>query len=49
MISISELCASPLMSDAIENTATPTRNRRRLPKKSAARPPSSRKPPNISV
>src|SRR4051794_21951769 len=48
-ISISELEASPLISDAAEKTATPAMNRRRLPKKSAARPPSSRKPPNISV
>ena len=32
---------------SIVNTATPIRNRRRRPKRSAERPPSSRNPPNV--
>ena len=42
-------CASPSSSDAKVNSAMPARNRRLRPSRSAARPPSSRKPPNISV
>ena len=39
--------ARPQRSDAIVKTTTPTRKTRRRPKRSAARPPSSRKPPNV--
>ena len=49
MISIVEDCASPLNSEAAENSATPTMNRRLRPSRSPARPPSSRKPPKTSV
>ena len=45
-ISIPSDCASPHASEASVNSATPTMNTRRRPSKSAARPPSSRKPPN---
>ena len=41
--------ARPLASEAREKTATPAMNRERLPSRSAARPPSSRKPPKNSV
>ena len=40
---------SPQASDATENSATPAMNTRRRPSRSAARPPSSRKPPNVIV
>ena len=43
------LVASPLSSDANEKIATPQRNSLRRPNRSPARPPSSRKPPKISV
>ena len=39
----------PFRSDAAENTTTPITNSLRRPTRSAARPPSSRKPPNTSV
>ena len=48
-IRIPELCARPFSSDAAENRITPATNRRLRPNRSAARPPSSRKPPKISV
>jgi len=35
--------------DAAPNSAVPTRNMRRRPNKSAARPPSSTSPPNIRM
>ena len=41
--------ARPLSNEAIEKIATPQRNSLRRPKRSPARPPSSRKPPNTSV
>ena len=41
--------ARPQTRDAPENSAMPAMNSRRRPSRSAARPPSSRKPPNISV
>ena len=41
--------ASAARSDAAVNTASPAMNRRRRPMRSAARPPSSRKPPNTSA
>jgi len=41
--------ASPFRSDAAVNTTTPTINSNCLPKRSAARPPSRRKPPKTSV
>ena len=41
--------ASAHASDAIANSAVPARNTRRRPSRSAARPPSSRKPANVSV
>ena len=47
--SIPSDCESPQSSEAPENSAIPAMNRRRRPSRSAARPPSSRKPPNISV
>jgi hypothetical protein len=40
---------TPQTSDAPENSAIPAMNSRRRPSRSANRPPSSRKPPNISV
>ncbi len=40
---------TPQTSDATENSAIPAMNSRRRPSRSASRPPSSRKPPNISV
>src|SRR3954469_7990707 len=40
---------TPQSSDAPENTAMPAMNSRRRPSASASRPPSSRKPPKISV
>jgi len=39
----------PHTSDATANTAMPAMNSRRRPSRSAARPPSSRNPPKISV
>src|SRR5580765_4256172 len=44
-ISIPSDCASPHASEASVNSATPTMNTRRRPSRSAARPPSSKKPP----
>ena len=41
--------ASPHASDAAVNTAKPTIRIRRRPSRSAARPPSSRSPPNVSA
>ncbi len=41
--------ASAHASDASANSAVPARNTRRRPSRSAARPPSSRKPANVSV
>ena len=41
------LLASPAASDAAEKTARPSIRIRRRPSRSAARPPSSRKPPNV--
>jgi hypothetical protein len=40
---------SPQASDATEKSATPNMNTRRRPSRSAARPPSSRKPPKVIV
>ena len=48
-ISIPMDWARPLSSEAAENRTTPAMNRRLRPSRSAARPPSSRKPPKISV
>ena len=42
-------CESPQISEAAANSAMPAMNSRRRPSRSARRPPSSRKPPNISV
>ena len=39
--------ARPQRSEATVKTTTPTRKTRRRPKRSAARPPSSRNPPNV--
>src|SRR5829696_3183088 len=39
--------ARPHRNEAMVKTATPTRKTRRRPSRSAARPPSSRKPPNV--
>jgi hypothetical protein len=41
--------ASAHPSDAAVNTASPSIRIRRRPSRSAARPPSSRKPPNVSA
>ncbi len=41
--------ASPQASEAAENSASPAMNIRRRPSRSAARPPSSSKPPNVIV
>ena len=46
-ISIPSDCARPQTSEAAVKTTTPTRKTRRRPSRSAARPPSSRKPPNV--
>jgi hypothetical protein len=48
-ISDASLHASPARSEPRVNTTRPTRNTRRRPSRSAARPPSSRKPPNTSA
>ncbi len=48
-MSTCELCASALSAEATANSVTPIMNRRRRPSRSAARPPSSRKPPNSRV
>ena len=41
--------ASPHMSDAAVKNRTPVMNRRRRPSRSAARPPSSSRPPKVSA
>ena len=48
-INIVSEVASPLSRDANAKIAVPATNSRRRPIRSAMRPPSSRKPPNISV
>jgi hypothetical protein len=48
-ISAVSLQARPESNDAKLKTTSPTRNTRRRPSRSAARPPSNRKPPNISA
>ena len=48
-ISIASDVPAPLSSEAKVKIAIPATNRRRRPSRSAIRPPSSRKPPNISV
>ncbi len=48
-ISIPAEVARPFTSEAIVKSAIPAMNTRWRPKRSPARPPSSRKPPNISV
>ena len=48
-ISIPEVWAKPLSIEAMENSRTPATNNRFRPRRSAARPPSSRKPPNTRV
>jgi hypothetical protein len=48
-ISQPEDWARPPAREAAEKTARPTMNTRRRPSRSAARPPSSRKPPNARV
>ena len=48
-ISIPDELETPLTNDATVKTATPAKNRRRRPNRSAIRPPSSRNPPNVSV
>ena len=47
--SIPRLPDRPHSSDASVNSATPVTNSRRRPNRSLARPPRSRKPPNISA
>ena len=42
-------CASPPSSEASENVTSPIMNIRRRPSRSASLPPSSRKPPKVSV
>ena len=49
MMSTWELSANALSAEATENSRIPIMNSRRRPRRSAARPPSSRKPPNSSV
>ena len=49
MISQVSLAASPPASEATEKSAIPIMKTRRRPKKSASRPPSSRKPPKVRV
>jgi hypothetical protein len=49
MISTSPVLARALAADAALKSAMPIRNSLRRPMRSAARPPRSRKPPNISV
>ena len=48
-ISIPDVCARPLSSEAALNTITPAANNRLRPSRSVARPPSNRKPPKMSV
>ena len=48
-ISISSEDAKPLTSEATEKSVAPAMKRLRRPKRSAARPPSRRKPPKSSV
>ena len=48
-ISAPSLHARPDNSDATVNTTMPTRNTRRRPRRSAARPPSRRNPPKKSA
>ena len=42
-------CARPPASEATVNKTMPATNTRRLPRMSPARPPSSNRPPNVSV
>ena len=42
-------CAIPPANEASENSTNPSMNIRRRPSRSAMRPPSSRKPPKVSV
>jgi hypothetical protein len=42
-------CEIPQTNEALEKSAIPATNSRRLPSRSAARPPRRRKPPNSSV
>ena len=48
-MSCSSVCDRPPSSDATENSTRPYMNSRRRPSRSAIRPPSSRKPPNVSA
>ena len=48
-ISRTLLSASPPASEASANSVSPKTNTRRRPSRSAARPPSSRKPANVTV
>ena len=48
-ISEASLQASPQSSEPIVNTTRPTMKTRRRPRRSAVRPPSSRKPPKTSA
>src|SRR3954447_9248645 len=48
-ISIPELAARPYSSDAVVKMTSPMRKTRLRPRRSPARPPSKRKPPNTSV
>ena len=48
-ISMPSEVESPQASDAGVKSATPDMNTRRRPSRSAARPPSSRKPPKVSA
>ena len=48
-MSIEREVATPQPTDAMVNRIRPIRNRRRLPNRSPRRPPSSRKPPNVSM
>src|SRR3954447_24104043 len=48
-MSMPDDCATPLISDAPVKSARPARKSRCVPKRSAARPPRSRKPPKTSV
>ncbi len=43
------LLASPQASEATVNNTMPSKNRRRWPNRSPSRPPSSRKPPKVSM
>jgi len=48
-MSCPSLVARPPRSEATENTKRPAMNNRRRPRRSASRPPSNRKPPNVST